>query len=186
MARAFFRCPCGETGEVHGRNRRDADYQAKRAEETGRLCAACYAQQREAERAAENAAAAEATAQLGLPDLTGSPKQVAWATTLRVKGFPKLAAAVDTMIEGVRKATKDPRLATVASDEELRAAVREIEDGLRAWADEERQKTDSRHWIDRRDDRYDDRVRDLLRDTAWIERSCPTYALIVRKIRASG
>ena len=184
MARSFFTCPsCGESGEVYGRNRRDADYQAKRAEEAGRLCAACYARQLEAERAAENAAAAEATAQLGLPDLTGSPKQVAWATTLRDKGLPKLAAAVNTTIETIRQATKDPRVATVASDEELRAALREIEDGLRAWADEERQKTDSRHWIDRRDDRQDDRIRDLLRDTGWIERTCPTYASIVRKIR---
>ena len=185
MARSFFTCPsCGERGEVYGRNRRDADYQAKRAEETGRLCAACYAKQLEAERAAENAAAAEATAQLGLPELTGSPKQIVWATTLRVKSLPELAAAVAGMLESVQRAAKDPQLATIATEDELEAAVRELEDGLNVWAAEERRQTESRHWIDMRDRRYDDRIRDLLQDTAWIDRCCPTYALIVRKIRS--
>ena len=50
-----------------------------------KLCPECYAAKIEAERAAESAAAAEAAKNAGLPALTGSEKQIAWAESIRAK-----------------------------------------------------------------------------------------------------
>lgn len=94
MAKATITCTCPECGATHYytamcHNRREADswehYHADEA--TTRLCPDCYAKQRAEQRAeereAENKAAADKAGEFGLPALTGSEKQVAWATTIR-------------------------------------------------------------------------------------------------------
>ena len=94
MAKATITCTCPECGttftwSVVCHNRREADnWESYHADEaTTRLCPECYrkaaAARREQEREAENAAAAETAGKLGLPALTGTEKQVAWATTIR-------------------------------------------------------------------------------------------------------
>lgn len=50
--------------------------------EAHKLCPQCYAEKRQKDHDEENRRAAEAEA-MGLPALTGTPKQVAWATTIR-------------------------------------------------------------------------------------------------------
>lgn len=55
-----------------------------------RLCPDCYRAKIEADRAAESAAAAAAAQAEGLPALTGTPKQVAWAEAIRAKQAPAL------------------------------------------------------------------------------------------------
>lgn len=75
MARTTIECAtegCACTYEVHGNNRRDADYRAKKLVERGWTCRDC--DNREALAKAEAA---------GMPKLEGSEKQVAWAATLR-------------------------------------------------------------------------------------------------------
>ena len=57
------------------------------------ICPACYEKQRQAERAAEAERAKAATSHL--PELTGSEKQVAWATTIRAKVLKVLPAATE-------------------------------------------------------------------------------------------
>lgn len=82
MAKAEFLCAvCGNGVQAVGRNRADANRLAKWHEAEGHLCAACTTQQH----AAENAVAAEANQSAGLPSLTGSEKQVAWAETIRAQ-----------------------------------------------------------------------------------------------------
>lgn len=51
------------------------------------ICPACFRAEKEKQRAAEAAKAAADAAEMGLPSLVGSSKQVAWAETLRVAAF---------------------------------------------------------------------------------------------------
>lgn len=49
------------------------------------VCPECYKAQKDAERKAENEKSAEAAKARGMQELSGSPKQVAWANTIREK-----------------------------------------------------------------------------------------------------
>ena len=57
-----------------------------------RVCETCYAAQQAEARAAASAAAAESAAELGLPPLDGTPKQVAWGERIRGKHMAELQA----------------------------------------------------------------------------------------------
>lgn len=95
MARAYFGCAgCGAQTTVWGRNRRDADDKAAWYQKQWHLCDACRA----AGRAAENEAAATDNAERGLPALTGSPKQVAWAETIRSKAVTEIEQAAGSLL----------------------------------------------------------------------------------------
>lgn len=77
MAKAYYTCPvCGQEIMVTGCNRRDAESKAAWFAKQNRPCFEC---QRKAEQEAAEAQAAE----LGLPSLEGTPKQVKWAETIR-------------------------------------------------------------------------------------------------------
>ena len=97
-------------------------------------CRECYAKRMAAERAAdreaENAAAAARAAELNLPALEGSEKQVAWATTIRQE-------ALDSAL----------RAAAGADTAALNADGRAFVAGVVA-----RMSVEARWWIDRRDD----------------------------------
>lgn len=54
------------------------------------LCPKCYREQQDAKNAAANAKAADANKSAGLPELTGTPKQVAWAESIRAKQIKTL------------------------------------------------------------------------------------------------
>lgn len=81
MARGTFKCAeCGDQVYFNvGKNRRETDRHAAWLESQGRLCEECDAKQRQA----HNAQCAEENAAAGLPALTGSEKQVAWAESIR-------------------------------------------------------------------------------------------------------
>jgi hypothetical protein len=91
MARAYFTCPCGEQVAIHGANRREADRKAAWMESRGAQCADCERKTRDA----ANAVAAEANAAAGLPPLTGTEKQVAWAESIRASVLQTIADARD-------------------------------------------------------------------------------------------
>jgi len=63
-------------------------------------CTECWKAEQEAKRAEENARALGQAKILELPELTGTPKQVAWATTIRAKA-----------LEGLEKELAKPNLA---------------------------------------------------------------------------
>lgn len=137
-------CPeCGATIEfrVHGRNRRDAESYTDWLMGQGRVCDACHAKQR----GAENAAAAEANTAAGLPTLTGSEKQVAWAETIRARLIPAVEAEITTAAAEDESCEPD-KLALIVAETRRRL----------------RGQTSAHWWIDRRDLR----ARDLLEQIA--------------------
>lgn len=150
MAKAFFRCAeCGQDVTVFGTNRRDAERLARWHESRGSLCQNCEAEKRRA----ESAAAAEANRAAGLPALTGSEKQVAWAETLRTQALAQLAALAPYA------ATSDPlpqdspdRLYMADQLRALRALVAEGgEAAIQALTSLMRAKAEARWWIDTRE-----------------------------------
>lgn len=88
MAKASAVCTCKTCGETFTvstfkTNRREADSWEKWAADHYDECDACRTKRIEAERAAESAKAAAEAKDLGLPELNGTPKQVAWAERIR-------------------------------------------------------------------------------------------------------
>lgn len=87
MAKTSFACAdCGTSVVVAGRNRSEADRRAAWHQSKGHVCAACEAK----DRAAQNAAAAATNTEKGLPALTGSERQVAWAETIRLSKMARV------------------------------------------------------------------------------------------------
>lgn len=74
-------------GPYEGRRRRIEEL-------TGNPCPDCQETKRTEATAAANAEAAEAASKAGLPKLTGSEKQVAWAETIRMKAIAEAEAAI--------------------------------------------------------------------------------------------
>lgn len=98
------------------------------------ICDECLAK----ERAAESAKGAEQAKAEGLPALTGSAKQIAWAEALRAKALPRidafprafaaLMAETKDLSDTQRAALADAALAAVATAR-LQSAAREWIDG---------------------------------------------------------
>lgn len=115
-AKAFCRCAtCGNefTREKICGNRREADSWEAWAENHFDECPDCYQTRVRMERQEENAAAAEANKTAGLPGLTGSPKQVAWAESIRSHGleyagskFSKTSEQAQQILEWLRGQSK--------------------------------------------------------------------------------
>ena len=126
MARSRFVYECGHSGEVHGRNRRDADNYAAR--ESQKTCWECV----KAERAKEAAATTEARA---LPPLSGTPKQINWALSLRL-------SALDQMKQTVAEVNRR------AAEHYSEADQHEISDALALLETELLGATEARFWID--------------------------------------
>lgn len=117
------------SGPVAGRDRQ-AEYEA------GKLCYECYLAYKAKQRADESRAAAEAAKSSGLPELTGSEKQVAWAETLRAEA----AQSLNVM-----------RSQLMAAPE----AHRKVADIAIGIIDETLARTRAHDWIETRDVRYD-------------------------------
>ena len=84
MAKYDVRFSCGHVATIclYGK---EADRQRKIAwYERDGLCPDCYRKQQEEEKKAEAEKAAAEAASFGLPELVGSPKQIAWADKIRV------------------------------------------------------------------------------------------------------
>lgn len=73
---------CGHTATVNLFGRR-ADRESRARWLAERSCGSCRQEEKNRERAEENERCAQANQAAGLPALTGSPKQVAWAETIR-------------------------------------------------------------------------------------------------------
>ena len=91
MAKYQITRACGHTetvqiaGAVAGRDR-------QAAYESGKLCYECYKAEQAKQRAAESRVAADSAKSSGLPSLTGSEKQIAWAETIRAAAAQSLNA----------------------------------------------------------------------------------------------
>lgn len=97
------------------------------------LCSECLEAERKRQFEEQNRKAAEEAKELGLPELTGTEKQVAWANTLRKQWIEKVESEIRTWI------TDDE-----SRDEEVRKALKRfVEEHLI-------KKIDARWWIDNR------------------------------------
>lgn len=132
---------CGHDGRIDiAGPYKNREYLAER--ESRKLCPECYSAKLAADRAAASAAAAEQAKATGLPALTGSDKQIAWAETIRanaVAQLAKLSAYLDT-------ADANP-----AATEAQRTAIRLGRDAIASALAQ----TEARAWIDGRDAIYD-------------------------------
>jgi len=92
MAKYTVTYRCGHKGEVQicGPQK---DRQGKADYEATKLCKTCWQADQDASRAAANAEAAEAAQTAGRPELQGTEKQVAWATTIRENKALEFATA---------------------------------------------------------------------------------------------
>lgn len=133
-------------------------------------CPACQEIERQAEHERQNRVAAAASAALELPPLTGSEKQVAWATTIRVQFLDKLREEGRDLLRGeteIREKTGEngvSLLKQAAQSVEARAVLADFleEKGIgyeEFWwrlrlalplRDKCLAQTDSRWWIDNR------------------------------------
>lgn len=120
---------CGHTGrvELFGKSK-DRDWKLKNMESD--LCPDCYRAQQEE----NNKKIAE---ELGLPDLIGSEKQIAWANTLRTKSLEEIQMWVN---KNKKMLEKDP------TNEKIQGFVKNITDLYQGFAGIDQAK----FWIDNR------------------------------------
>lgn len=129
MAKASFNCAeCDASVQIVGRNRSEADRKAAWHEEQGHVCAECESKHR----AEENAKAAQANQESGLPSLTGSDKQTAWAETIR-KDMLERAVKIGELIavaksaEHLESLSADGRAEVKTEFSKLLAAISDAE-----------------------------------------------------------
>lgn len=132
---------CGHDGRIDiAGPYKNREYLAER--ESRKLCPECYSAKLAADRAAASAAAAEQAKATGLPALTGSAKQIAWAETIRAKAVAelKILTAYLDALERKPALTDGNRLAIRLGREAIATAL---------------SRTYAHEWIDSRHNRYE-------------------------------
>lgn len=141
-------CGCTETIRLYGPGK---ERDRRRAYEATRECTSCYEDRVAKERAESSAKAAEQAKASGLPSLTGSPKQIAWAETIRAEKMAEMRQLLDLINEH-----------PVPVEARILAAIHSLHEELQA-------QSASRWWIDNRGESVKDMVRarlDLLKEIA--------------------
>ena len=150
MARAIAMCKCEKCGKEFQKiqyleNRKRADEWQKWAEANITICEECYKEEREAERKVANEEAAKENAELGLPALIGSEKQIAWAEKIRNE-YVKVATAIAAKME---EAYQEAKARGWEQAEEVKEKLDRVYSAFRkAFFAEESAKA----WIDARSD----------------------------------
>lgn len=140
MAWYYGTYSCGHEGRVNiiGPGK-DREWKKERA--FSGLCPECYRKKVEEERAAKNEESEKEAEEMELPELSGSPKQVAWANTIRVEFIKKFS---DKIAQTIPKGKKFVKI--IESGEYVTfklSDLQEIENILI-------NKTEARFWIDHR------------------------------------
>ena len=128
---------CGHEGRV-GINGPTKDRQRKADLRFSGLCPECYKKEQEEKRAKENAEAAEKSAEMELPELTGTEKQVSWANNIRLKIIENLTEYLNKLEKYMVKNGLEFAPNTEITIEELHNAF----DWFMI------SKTEARYWID--------------------------------------
>ena len=111
MAKATATCTCCECGKSFTASRILATRAQANNWEAWAVsniieCDDCHTKEREEEKAAANAKAAEETKEFELPELLGSPRQVEWANTIRVayfKSYSKIVTKYSELLSSERQ-----------------------------------------------------------------------------------
>lgn len=101
MAKSYAHCAtpdCTNTILFIEQNRKAADRKAEWAESQGFICSECQ----EKPRQKENAKAAQQNQAAGLPELTGSDKQIAWAEKIRAEKLETIRQAKAGELDRIR------------------------------------------------------------------------------------
>lgn len=131
---------CGHEGRVNiiGPGK-DREWKKERA--FSGLCPECYRKKVEEERATKNEESEKEAEEMELPELSGSPKQVAWANTIRVEFIKKFS---DKIAQTISKGKKFVRIVEFGECVTYKLSdLQEIEKILM-------NKTEARFWIDHR------------------------------------
>ena len=152
MAKATVTCTCCECGKSFTASKILASRdQANNWEEWAKSniiqCDDCREKEREEEKAAANAKAAESAKEFELPELTGTEKQIAWANTIRVKVFEQYSKVT----ESFTKFTPEKQDQCAEEFKKVNAVANYLFNS----------KTSASFWIDRRDNLS---IRTLVRD----------------------
>lgn len=156
MAKYDVTHSCGHTVEIslYGKH---TERDRRLAYEAARKCAACHSASVAAARASESSKAAEAAKAADLPSLVGSPKQIAWAETIRAE-----------KLHGLRE------LQVLVRDYPVPAPAATIT-ALDTLATKLTTETSSRYWIEHRDCSARDLLRAQLETIAEIAPSMVAY-----------
>lgn len=133
---------CGHEGRVDiiGPGK-DREWKKERA--FSKLCPECYKKYLEEKREEENKEAAKLSAEMELTDLYGTPKQIAWANTLRINFIDKFSKLMDSLGSQRRRISLYDDAGTVIW------ISREILTDMEDWI--LNNKLEARFWIDFRD-----------------------------------
>lgn len=126
------------------------------------VCPDCYKTQKESERRQKDEQAKQFTDSMGLPKLSGSEKQIAWAESIRAEKLPKAKTAIDKMVtdaEGLKKFTDDPdKLSRLT---ELDTARRKLSNGF---LENITNQASAKWWIDNKDLTVNQLYTDYIKD----------------------
>ncbi|WP_348658937.1 hypothetical protein [Heyndrickxia faecalis] len=138
---------CGHPGrvQIYGPVK-DRDWKAKR--EFAKLCPECWKKKADE----ENKKAVEAAKELGLPELKGTEKQVAWANSIRLEVInDKYNEWLEYLLE-----SRKPEL-----HDQIKTGMEQVRDYLI------KNKTDASYYIDRRGYGFSVFVEDIGRELGW-------------------
>jgi len=154
MAKSNIHCATGDCSNLitlFGGNRKEADRKAQWAQDQGFICDDCQQKQRDQ----ANAEAAEQNAALGLPALTGSDKQIAWAEKLR-------AEKLDIINQALSGEMQRMHIDAYWGSSGWRQEVIAVEDPSTSYAVELlKQQTSAAWWVDQRETKIGFILRDL-------------------------
>ena len=140
MAKYGVTYSCGheDTIQIYGPT---SDRQRQADAEGRKDCPECWRKKQDARNAEAALAASCDAAASGLPELTGSPKQIAWAETIRAKMLADLkpilvsAKAKQSLAEQGRIALDDPRYAQLQAAIDAQAASYRMQASAKWWID---------------------------------------------------
>jgi len=135
---------CGHTDrmQIYGPTN---DRQRQADAESRKLCPNCWRQQQDDRNAAAALAASCDAAAAGLPDLTGSPRQIAWAETIRQTMLAELVPAANT--DRTRLAVAEGAHGMIAADD---PRWQQLNDYAQALSAGYRRQSSAKWWIDHR------------------------------------
>ncbi|MBJ7543289.1 hypothetical protein JDN41_06940 [Rhodomicrobium udaipurense] len=138
----------GRTRRNLGSSKSQRDWLAKkRAEE---ICPDCAEKALAEKRAAESAAAAQTAAEAGLPPLVGTPRQVAWAETIRADALTRRENDAEEVAARCAKAAALSQKFDGATLDDVALLASTARDAALAAAGYLRTETSAKWWIDGR------------------------------------
>ena len=147
MAKITHSCGHTQTHQIYGKHSGFGGREEKIAWLEGRLCTKCWKAEKDEQRAKESAEAAEQAKASGLPELTGSEKQVAWAERIRAEILSEFT------IEKVKAwcINAMPPIKSAPDDNDLKSVMKsEFDDSAILIFSEVREQSSAGWWIDRR------------------------------------